>query len=123
MAHQYARPFYDSLAWKRCRASYIQKRIKIDGGLCEACHLRIGYIVHHKTMIDETNVNDVEVTLNHDNLQFVCKACHDRMENHFVRSSSTKVRYEFDQFGQPIVAVSEEPSEKSEGWARPIVNV
>ena len=103
MAHSYAKPFYDSHAWQVCRKSYIAERIKIDGGLCEACHSRIGYIVHHKIMIDESNVNDVNITLNQDNLQYVCKYCHDRMENHFVRSKGTQIRYEFDKNGQPIV--------------------
>ena len=103
MAHTYAKPFYDSRAWQTCRKSYIAKRIKADGGLCECCHQRIGFIVHHKILIDETNVNDVNVTLNQDNLQYVCKRCHDRMENHFIKSNSTKVRYEFDDFGQPKV--------------------
>ena len=104
MAHSYAKPFYDSLAWQRCRKSYIANRIKIDGGLCEACHSRIGFIVHHKIMIDESNVNDVNVTLNHDNLQYVCKFCHDRMEGHFIKSNEQKIRYIFNRDGQPIVA-------------------
>ena len=111
MAKGFARPFYDSLAWKLCRQSYIAQRVKIDGGLCEECHQRIGFIVHHKVSIDESNVNDVEVTLNHSNLEFVCKQCHDRFDGHFVRKKQTaKVRYVFDDFGQPgIVGVSGEP--------------
>ena len=102
MAHPYAKPFYDSLAWQNCRKSYIANRIKIDGGLCEECHSRIGFIVHHKEAINESNVNDVNVTLNHDNLQYVCKYCHDRMENHFVRKKDVQIRYVFDENGQPI---------------------
>jgi len=105
MAKDYARPFYDSQAWKACRQSYIANRIKIDGGLCEECHRRIGYIVHHKIMIDESNVNDVNVTLSHDNLQFVCKICHDRFDDHFVRrkKNGASIRYTFDENGQPII--------------------
>lgn len=109
MAKEYARPFYNSHAWQRCRASYIANRIKADGGFCEACHQRPGVIVHHKTMIDEANVNDVNVTLNHSNLQFVCKQCHDRMEDHFIRSRDVNIRYEFDAKGQPIVPSTTEP--------------
>ena len=103
MAHAYAKPFYDSPAWQACRKSYISKRIKIDGGMCESCHQRIGYIVHHKEAINESNVNDVNITLNQDNLQYVCKWCHDRMENHFVKSKGTVIRYEFDEKGQPYI--------------------
>ena len=103
MAKGYAKPFYDSPGWAACRRSYISKRIKIDGGLCEACHSRAGYIVHHKIMIDESNVNDPNITLNENNLQFVCKPCHDRMENHFVKSKRADIRYMFDDFGQPYI--------------------
>ena len=104
MAKEYARSFYGSRSWQRCRESYIANRIKIDGGLCESCHMRIGFIVHHKQMIDESNVNDVNITLNHENLQYVCKYCHDRMENHFVRErEGPKREVFFDKNGQPIV--------------------
>ena len=103
MAKPYAKPFYDSPAWQACRRSYIAKRVQLDGGLCEACHQRIGFIVHHKIMIDESNINDVNVTLNQDNLQYVCKFCHDRMENHFIKSKRANIRYVFDEKGQPIV--------------------
>ena len=111
MAKEYARPFYDSHAWKSCRQSYIAERIKIDGGLCEECRYRIGFIVHHKTKIDESNVNDVNVTLNHSNLEYVCKRCHDRFEDHFVRKNQGAIiRYEFDDFGQPYIPCSETPA-------------
>lgn len=107
MAKEFSRPFYSSAAWLACRQSYIAERIKADGGLCEECRLRIGYIVHHKINIDESNVNNPEITLNHDNLQYVCKYCHDRMENHFVKGSRVEVRYVFDDFGQPYMPCSE----------------
>ena len=103
MAKDYSRPFYSSPAWLACRQAYIAERVKIDGGMCEECRQRIGLIVHHRTAIDESNINDVNVTLNHENLEFVCKQCHDRFPNHFVRSKSREVRYVFDDFGQPII--------------------
>ena len=103
MAHAYAKPLYDSPKWKACRQAYIANRIKIDGGLCEECHMRIGRIVHHKQMISEENINDPNITLNHDNLEYVCKYCHDRMEDHFVKTKSSSVRYKFDEFGQPFI--------------------
>ena len=51
MAREFAKWFYDSSAWRKCRASYISKRQGIDGGMCERCRERPGYIVHHKTAI------------------------------------------------------------------------
>ncbi len=40
MAKGFAKIFYNSARWKRCRDSYIQQRRIIDGGMCEECHDR-----------------------------------------------------------------------------------
>ena len=48
MAKEFAKAFYHSRQWKKCRDSYIRQRIGIDGGLCELCQSSLGYIVHHK---------------------------------------------------------------------------
>ncbi len=42
MAKGFAKIFYNSARWKRCRDSYIQQRRIIDGGMCEECHDRFG---------------------------------------------------------------------------------
>ena len=62
--------FYTSWIWRKCRQSFIQAK----GGLCERCLAR-GKIeagsadrpleVHHK------------IALNWDNLELLCKRCHD----------------------------------------------
>ena len=75
-------PFYSSKIWKDCRAAYI----KSVGGLCERCRKR-GEIeagskkrpleVHHKIRLSAANINDPSVTLNWDNLELLCKDCHD----------------------------------------------
>ena len=44
----WAARFYASARWKKCRAGYIKFRRTIDGGLCEECRDKPGYIVHHK---------------------------------------------------------------------------
>ena len=44
----WAARFYASGRWKKCRAGYIKFRRTIDGGLCEECRDKPGYIVHHK---------------------------------------------------------------------------
>ncbi len=51
MAKDWAKAFYKSAAWQKCRDSYIAKRIAADGGLCEECQEELGYIVHHKIRI------------------------------------------------------------------------
>jgi len=74
--------FYTTRAWKKCRAAFLQDR----GGLCEKCLAR-GIIeagskdrpleVHHKIPLTAENVNDPKVALNWDNLQLLCKDCHE----------------------------------------------
>ena len=94
---EFAKKFYHSQAWKKCRASYI----KSVGGLCERC-LAKGLIVpatmvHHKVYIDPENINDTSVTLNWDNLEALCTDCH--AEEH----SKGAKRYKVDEFGRVTV--------------------
>ena len=79
MAHEYAKGFYASEAWHKCRLGYISHRRSVDGGLCEECHENLGYIVHHREHITPRTVNDPRVTLSWDNLEYVCKDCHDKI--------------------------------------------
>ena len=78
MAKEFAKPFYNSMAWQKCRASYIAYRQSIDGGMCETCHEEVGVIVHHKEWITPDNINDPDITLNHDNLKLDCWVCHNK---------------------------------------------
>ncbi len=68
MAREFAKAFYKSKKWLQCRNSYIQERILIDGGMCEVCHEQLGYIVHHKETLTENNINNPEISLNHEYL-------------------------------------------------------
>jgi len=100
MAQEWAKAFYRSIAWLRCRASYIAKRIAIDGGMCEECGEQLGYIVHHKVLLTPENINDPEIALNHDKLKYDCKQCHDKEEGHF--QNEDELPYRFDETGQPV---------------------
>lgn len=77
MAKAYAKKFYNSKEWKMCRANYIKST---KGGLCEQCiknnKYTPGYIVDHKEELTPENINDHEITLNHNNLQYLCLECH-----------------------------------------------
>lgn len=68
--------FYNSSVWNQCRLSYISK----VGGLCERCKsqgiIKPGYIVHHKIYITPENMQNPDVLLNHDNLEYLCQDCH-----------------------------------------------
>lgn len=70
-----AKKFYNSVAWKKCRASYINSLID---DLCEHCQFNLGYIVDHVEEINITNIDDPMITLNHDNLQYLCLECHNK---------------------------------------------
>ena len=63
---EWAKSFYKSQAWKRCRAAYAAS----VGGLCERCLSRgmytPGVIVHHKIVLTPDNISDPSVTLNWD---------------------------------------------------------
>lgn len=72
----WAKSFYKSKTWQRCRAGYI----KSVGGLCEKCRARglivPGEIVHHKIHLTPGNIWDQGVSLAWDNLEFLCRDCH-----------------------------------------------
>lgn len=101
MAKEFAKAFYNSKAWSQCRDSYIADRVATDGGMCEECHINLGYIVHHKVTLTESNIHDPDIALNHKYFEYVCKDCHDKFEGHGV---GKKIRplFDFDSNGQPI---------------------
>lgn len=76
MAKPFAQSFYNSANWKLCRESYISQRVAIDGGLCEECGESVGEELHHVQPLTVNNIHDAEITLNHDNLKWLCKDCH-----------------------------------------------
>ena len=100
MAKQYAKKFYHSKAWKDCRESYISK----VHGLCERCYdkgkITPGYIVHHIKEITPSNINNPEITLNHDNLQYVCQECHNTI--HYHKHSAIREDITIDDNGNVI---------------------
>lgn len=103
MAKEFAKAFYKSREWRKCRESYIAKRIAADGGMCEICHERLGYYVHHKVLLTPENITDPTIALNHDMLEYACKYCHDREEGHFLdKGKAEEKRFIFDGEGNPI---------------------
>ena len=75
--------FYTTWAWRRCRKAFAESK----GNLCEKC-LKRGIIeagskdrpleVDHKTPLSHENYKDPKVSLNWDNLELLCKACHEK---------------------------------------------
>lgn len=77
MREQFASRFYRTERWNRCRKAYRESK----GGLCERCLARglivPGEEVHHRVRLTPDNLDDPAVTLNWDNLELLCKPCHD----------------------------------------------
>ena len=92
----FAFTFYNSQAWKDCRAAY-RKSVR---GLCETCLKHgiytPGEIVHHKVVLTPKNINDPDVSLNWDNLMLVCRNCH------AAEHDRKKRRYKIDSYGRII---------------------
>lgn len=101
MAKEFAKTFYNSKRWIKCRQTYIKARIGIDGGLCEMCRDNTGYIVHHNILLTKENIQEYDISLNHAHLKYVCKKCHDLFDGHGV-GSKVKPCCVFDSDGQPV---------------------
>ena len=102
MAQDWAKPFYSSGAWLQCRASFISGRESMDGGVCQDCGDKPGEIAHHWPVpLTPENIRDPSVALNHRNLRWVCKNCHDLYPGHGV-AKALPLLVEFDDNGDVI---------------------
>lgn len=113
MSYGIRKQFYQSKAWEDVRKSVWLKQHL----LCNRCHQpvyvdgiseylpknkRVVGIVHHKKYLDESNVYDINTTLNIDNLEGLCKKCHDIEHNSNV---GLRKEYTFDELGDLIKRV------------------
>lgn len=73
-----ASKLYNSSTWRKLRKYYLDK----INHTCERCGI-VGerLDVHHIEHINSSNINDTSVTLNEDNLEALCKPCHNK-EHH-----------------------------------------
>lgn len=92
MAKSWAKAFYNSAAWKKCRDAYIAKVY----GLCEWCGAP-GYIVDHIVELTPENIHNPGIALNEDNLQYLCLECHNKKT--FQKYSATQYGLKFDKDG------------------------
>jgi 5-methylcytosine-specific restriction enzyme A len=78
MAKAWAVAFYHSKEWIQGRDAYIRSVF----GLCERCRNGTpGYIVHHKIPLTPQNIHNQNITLNPDNLIYLCKNCHEAVHH------------------------------------------
>lgn len=68
--------FYKSSEWKKLSEAYA----KSVNYLCERCIkkgiYKCGHIVHHKIYLTDDNYTDPNISLNWDNLEYLCMDCH-----------------------------------------------
>ena len=87
MPNGFARKFYMSPEWLRCREAYAKSK----GWLCERCAAKgliiPGTEVHHKTRLTRDNLSDPSIALSFDNLELLCKDCH--LKEHDKRTART----------------------------------
>jgi 5-methylcytosine-specific restriction endonuclease McrA len=84
--------FYKSDAWKLAR----EIKIRQAGGRCERCG-GVGEEVHHRKRLNVDNVKDVSVSINPENLELLCKECHNKEHKRFNKEKS------FDKEGNLII--------------------
>lgn len=96
MAKEFAKKFYASKAWKECRKAYIAK----VNGMCERCldigRYTPGYILHHKILLTPTNIDNPNITLNHNLLYYVCKNCHEAFHGNFSEPTREGLKFTDD---------------------------
>ena len=90
----FAKAFYSSRAWANTREAYA----KSVGYLCEECAKEgktvPGEIVHHKIHLTPQNITNQDITLNFQNLEYVCRNCHAKVHD------KNRRRYSVDEFGR-----------------------
>lgn len=102
---EYAKHFYKSQAWYKCRNAYM----KSVSYLCEDCYAK-GIIkpaeeVHHIIFITPDNISDPNITLNYDNLISLCRECHRARHNLDEKNK----RYKVDEAGRVIPKGENQP--------------
>lgn len=95
MAKEWARQFYNSKAWKDMRR-YILKR---DHYTCAHCQCRAAEI-HHIKELTPDNIDDINISLNPDNLISLCRDCHAKITKGYT--GDVRDGFIFDERGNVI---------------------
>ena len=108
--------FYKSKQWEAFRKVIIADRSDADGFVhCCECGKPIinkyDLIFHHKQELSEANVNDLNISLNPDNVECICFRCHNKVHERFGfnRTSNNKrpvQKQVFIGYGSPCAGKS-----------------
>lgn len=85
--------FYKSTVWQVAR----EIKIRDANGKCERCGA-LGEEVHHVKRLTVHNVMDPNISLNQENLELLCKKCHNEEHKRFSKSQ------QFDEDGNLIMS-------------------
>lgn len=88
MAKEWAKAFYNSKAWRECRDT----QLKMDRYRCTrpGC-FEPAQEVHHIIELTPDNINDISISMNHNNLTSLCSECHKRI------TKEQKMKYKFKE--------------------------
>lgn len=80
--------FYKSTEWRNLIERLKLERVNADGDLiCEHCGKPIikayDCIAHHKTELNDSNVNDFNISLNPENIMLIHFRCHNKIHERF----------------------------------------
>lgn len=93
MAKEFAKSFYNSSAWIKTRKAYIEKCY----GLCEKCK-QPGLILHHIVHLTPQNITDENISLDFNNLMFLCHDCHNNVHGYYTKTEGND-EAQFDKNG------------------------
>ena len=102
--------FYNSKKWKKFREELILKRTNKEDGFIydeitgKPILKKYDIILHHTTVLTESNVNDWDISLNEDLIQIVSHATHNRIHERF---GSEGTRHIYLVYGAPGSGKSE----------------
>ena len=86
--------FYRSKQWRRTRELFLERN-----PWCEECMKANKYepatLVHHRVHLNESNVDNPDISLSFDNLEAVCIDCHNKI--HLKKNDK---RYTVDEWGR-----------------------
>lgn len=97
--------FYRGEDWANCKAQVLHERTRADGSLyCEHCGRLIlkgfnpqannnagAVVFHHKTFLNNYNVNDAAVAINPANIAVLHWACHNEVHERFGHSGGNNI--------------------------------
>ena len=100
MAKSWAKWVYASTQWAKVRKIVLIR----DHYLCVHCG-EAAWGVHHIEELSPDNIHDMNVVFGLENLESICKTCHDESEDHsfvFKKNNATSSGFIFDENGDII---------------------